>query len=89
MEITITISEETGKFIRMKAEERDMGLADLAGDLLEEKVKEEFTSQDTAGRDALLRMAGMFSSGKTDTSSRYKEILRDAVKMPGGFGGGE
>ena len=89
MDITVTISDEVAKVITQKAEEKDMGLASFAGDLLEEKVKEEFTSQDTAARDALLKMAGMFSSGKSDTSSRYKEILHESVKMPGGFGGGE
>jgi hypothetical protein len=89
MDITVTVSDEIGKVISQKAEERDMGLADLAGDLLEEKVKEDYRLEDTGTRDALLAMAGMFSSGKTDTSARYKEILRDAVRMPGGFGGGE
>jgi len=75
--------------ITEKAEERDMGLADFAGDLLEEKVNEEFRTQGTGTREALLKMAGMFSSGKTDTSERHSEILREAVKMPGGFGGGD
>ena len=89
MDITVTISDEIAKVITEKAEEKDMGLAAFAGDLLEEKVKEEFVPQNTGSRDALLRMAGMFSSGHTDTSVRYKEILREAIKMPGGFGGGE
>ncbi len=89
MDITVTISDEVAKIISQKAVERDMGLAAFAGDLLEEKVNEEFASQDTAARDALLKMAGIFSSGTTDTSIRFKEILRDAVKMPGGFGGGD
>ena len=89
MDITVTVSDEIAKVITEKAEEKDMGLAAFAGDLLEEKVKEEFAPQNTGSRDALLAMAGMFSSGHTDTSTRYKEILREAIKMPGGFGGGE
>lgn len=90
MDITIRISDKAAKVIGDKADERDMGLAELAGDLLEEKVQEEFPdNSNSAGPHPLLRMAGMFSSGKTDTSVRYKEILREDVKMPGGFGGEE
>lgn len=89
MEITVTISDEIAKVISDKAEEKDMGLAALAGDLLEEKVQEDFPSPNLDGRNALLKMAGMFSSGKTDTADRHSEILRGGVKMPGGFGGGD
>lgn len=88
MEITVKISEKAGRLIKRKAEENDMGLADLAGDLLENKVLEEFPDRESSeGSHPLLKMAGMFRSGVTDTSTRYKEILLDEVKMPGGFGG--
>lgn len=90
MDITITISEKVGEFIKAKAAEKDMGLADFVSDLVEEKVTEEFPDKSNAHRPhPLLKMAGMFSSGKTDTSVKYKEILREDVKMPGGFGGEE
>lgn len=89
MEITVTISEKAGRVIQDKAMENDMGLADFAADLLEEKVKEEFPDREVIeGPHPLLKFAGMFSSGKSDTSSRYKEILLEDIKMPGGFGGG-
>ena len=88
MDITITISDKVGEVIKEKAAEKDMGLADFVSDLVEEKVVEEFPDKDMADAPhPLLKMSGMFNSGKTDTSSRYKEILREAVKMPGGFGG--
>lgn len=88
MEITLKISEKIGRIIKEKAEESDMGLADFAGDLLENKVKEDFPDDEVTGEPhPLLKMAGMFSSGKTDTSKRYKEILLEDIKMPGGFGG--
>jgi hypothetical protein len=88
MEITVTISEKSGRIIKEKADEKDMGLADFASDLLEDKVKEKFPDREVPeGPHPLLKMAGMFSSGKTDTSVRYKEILLEDVKMPGGFGG--
>ncbi len=98
MEITITVSDKVAKVIGEKADDKDMGLADLAGDLLEEKVKEEFPESvepESVEPEAvvfphpLLKFAGMFSSGQTDTSERHSEILKDAVKMPGGLGGGD
>lgn len=90
MDITITVSERTGQIIKEKAKENDMVPADFASDLLEDKVKQEFPQREVLDEPhPLLKFAGMFSSGRTDTSSRYKEILMEEVKMPGGFGGGE
>jgi predicted DNA binding CopG/RHH family protein len=90
MDITITISDKVGEVIKEKAAEKDMGLSDFVSDLVEEKVIEDFPDKNKIDDPhPLLKMAGMFSSGKTDTSIRYKEILLEAVKMPNGFGGEE
>lgn len=93
MSITITLTEKAERLIRERASEQDMGLAEVASDLLEEKVREEFPDYDESDEQdsphPLLKLAGMFSSGKTDTAERHSEILRDAIKMPGGFGGGD
>jgi|GEM_PF-4720289 len=90
MDITITVSDRIGAVIKERAAEKDMGLADLASDLLEEKVIEEFSDDSNFHEPhPLLKMAGIFSSGKTDTSVNYKKILHDEIKMPGGFGGKE
>ncbi len=81
MELTITVSEKTEKIIREKAEKNGKGVSDFAGDLLEEKVKEEFPEiiADESVKNnkphPLLKFAGMFSSGKTDTSERMHELL--------------
>ena len=81
MELTITVSEKTEKIIREKAEKNGKGVSDFAGDLLEEKVKEEFPeiiadeSVMNNKPHPLLKFAGMFSSGKTDTSERMHELL--------------
>ena len=90
MDITITLSERTERIIRERANAEEKDVAVLASDLLEEKVIEETRYRpETAEPHPLLKFAGMFSSGVTDTSTRYKEILRHDIKMPGGFGGGE
>jgi len=84
MDITISVSEKTEHVIREKAEENGRDLADFAGDLLEEKVKEEYPEEiDIEGPHPLLKFAGMFSSGKTDTSERMHEILYSEDFDPG------
>jgi hypothetical protein len=88
MEITLTISEEAAQIIEREAKENDKRLSEFAAELLEDKVKEKFPDHEVEdGPHPLFKMAGMFSSSKTDTSTRYKEILLDEIKMPGGFGG--
>ncbi len=93
MEITITISEETEQIIRTKAEEKGKNVADFAKDLLEKKVAEESPEflkteeSEEIYENPFTPFIGMFSSGKTDTSTRYKEILREEIDKRGGFGG--
>jgi len=92
MDIIISVSKKTEQIIREKAEENGKGVADFAGKLLEEKVKKDFPekSEDESEQDyenPFTPFIGMFSSGKTDTSTRYKEILREEIDKRGGFGG--
>jgi hypothetical protein len=90
MGITITLSEKADAIIRKHATERDQDVDELASDLLEETVSEkfpEYSDPDEQAPHPILRYAGMFSSGKPDTSTRHSEILREGVTMPGGFGG--
>lgn len=93
MEITITVSEKTAEIIQHKAEENGKDFAEFAKNLLEEKVSEEFPEilheekSDEEYENPFTPFIGMFSSGKTDTSTRYKEILREEIDNRGGFGG--
>jgi hypothetical protein len=87
MEITRAISEKAAQIIEREVEENDKGLSEFAAELLEDKVKKFPDHEVEDGPHPLFKMAGMFSSGKTDTSTRYKEIFLDEVKMPGWFGG--
>ena len=91
MNITITVSEKTEKIIREKAKENGKGVSDFAGNLLEEKVKEDFPEiiEDDSVREnnphPLLRFAGMFSGGSGNVSENYKQILLDEVDSVAGF----
>jgi hypothetical protein len=93
MDITITVSEKTEQIIRQKAEENGKPVSEFAANLLEEKIKEEFSetieneSENEACENPFTPFIGMFSSGRTDTSIRYKEILKKEIDKRGGFGG--
>lgn len=84
MDITISVSEKTAEIIRHKAEETGKDVSKLVEEVLEEKFFDDAKEGLTADGDAsekrerkhnLLKFAGMFSSGKTDTSERMHEIL--------------
>ena len=91
MEITISVSEKTEKIIREKAAQNGKGISDFAGNLLEEKVKEDFPEiiEDESVREnkphPLLKFAGMFSGGSGNVSENYKQILLDEVDPIAGF----
>ena len=89
MSITISVSEKTEQIIREKAEEIGKDASDFAGHLLEEKVKEEFPEKkgEEKYENPFEPFIGMFASGITDTSTRYKKILREEIDNHGGFGG--
>ena len=78
MEITISVSEKIEKIIREKAKANGKGVSDFAGNLLEEKIKEDFPEiieTDKEFDNPFTAFIGMFSSGKTDTSEKMSEIL--------------
>lgn len=93
MDITITVSDETEQIIREKAEENGKPVSEFAAHFLEEKIKEQFSetienkSENGEYENPFTPFIGMFSSGKTNTSTTYKEILRKEIDNRGGFGG--
>ncbi len=91
MSITISISEKTEAKIRSRAAKTGKDVATVVGDLIEEVWDEHSPKDETTdemhSENPLKPFIGMFSSGKTDTSGRYKDILLEDIKMPGGFGG--
>ncbi len=92
MEITITISKETEKKIRSRSEKVGKKMENLVGELVEEVWDDHFPENgDNAKKEEFKNpfepFIGMGSSGKTDTSERYKEILLNDVDEVGGFGG--
>ena len=93
MNITITVSEKIEKIIREKAMVNGKDISDFAGNLLEEKVKEDFPEiieADSVKDDkpnSLMKLAGIFSSkGNGKTSENYKKILLEEVDKIQGFG---
>lgn len=76
MDITITISENVEHIVRAKAEENGKDVEHF----VEEFVEKSFTNgQNQISSESeerpFMRMRGMFSSGKTDTSERMQELL--------------
>ncbi len=89
MDITISVSQKTEQIIQEKAKENGKDVAEFAANLLEEKVNEDFPEavEEEKYENPFAPFIGMFSSGKTDTSTRYKEILKKEIDKRGGFGG--
>lgn len=89
MSITITVSEGTEAKIRRRAESTGVDVEKIVSDLVEEAWDEHFPENGNpdsgASEDPLAPFTGMFSSGFTDTAERHSEILRESVRMPGGF----
>lgn len=73
MDITISISEKVEQNIRKKAQETGKPVDAF----IEEFVEKNFTSEngEKERKHNLLAFAGMFSSEKTDTSERMRELL--------------
>ena len=93
MDITITISEKAEQKIRRQAAKNGKNVNEFVGAFVEEVLEEKFPetvekkSEDEEYENPFTPFIGMFSSGKTDTSTRYKEILREEIDKRGGFGG--
>lgn len=102
MEITISVSERAEQKIREQAEERGKDVSEFVGEFVEENFANGNANQSNGRKQDINNQKreeiddyenpfepfiGMFSSGKTDTSTRYKEILREEIDKRGGFGG--
>ena len=82
MDITITVSAKTEQIIQKKARENGKAVAEFVGEFVEENFagkktneNEQSASSENMPERPFMRMQGMFSSGKTDTSERMHEIL--------------
>jgi hypothetical protein len=82
MDITITISGKVEEKLSELAERDGKDVADVAVGLLEEKIEEDFAEPRDEGENPFTPFTGMFSSGKTDTSERMQELLREATLDP-------
>ncbi len=74
MDITISISERAEQTIREQADENGKNLEDFVEDFVENTFA---ANSRPESRHNLLAFAGMFSSGRTDTSERMSEILKE------------
>lgn len=84
MDITISVSEKTGRLIQHKAKENGKDVADFAKDLIEEKLAESIQSQPRQKK--LSDLAGIFYGGDGKTSTNTKKILRSEIDKTSGFG---
>ncbi len=74
MDITISVSEKTEQIIREKAGENGKDVAEFVGEFVEENFARA-NGEEKERKHNLLNFAGMFSSGKTDTSERMRKLL--------------
>ena len=82
MDIMITVSEKTAALIQYKAQKNGKKVNEFVGEFVEENFAdekinkgEEMNSSENLPERKFMRMQGMFSSGKTDTSERMHELL--------------
>lgn len=96
--LEVKISEQTEQILRDLAAQNGQDVSEFAGKILEKEVgstskngnqvedgKKVDENRLVAGERRYLKMKGMFSSGKTDTARRAKEILRAEIGR-NGFG---
>lgn len=81
MDITISVSEKAVENIRAMAEENGKAVEDFIEEFVEESFANGQNGNKSAGDEPereqrpFMRLQGMFSSDKTDTSERMHEIL--------------
>ena len=78
MEITITISKRAAQKIKEQAASNGKDVGKDVGKFVEENFANENGAKHSTENQSprpFMRMQGMFSSGKTDTSERMREIL--------------
>lgn len=82
MDITITISGKTEEKLSELAKNEGREISDIAVGLLDEKIEEDFLKHEEHAENPFEKITGMFSSGRTDTSERMSELLREADLDP-------
>lgn len=82
--MNINVSEKTELKIREIAKLRGQEVADVAGSLLDEKVRD--IDVRPAGRRKLSDFAGVFYGGDGQTAENASEILRSEIDKRSGFG---
>jgi len=92
MSITISVSKRVEQKIRRRAKTTGRKPDEIVSDLVEEVWDKTFpddkeTDVEQEYENPFTLFTAMGSSGKTDTSERYKEILRQEIDEVGGFGG--
>ncbi|HEX8265121.1 MAG TPA: hypothetical protein VF596_06815 [Pyrinomonadaceae bacterium] len=82
--LEVTVSTEHEKQLQQLAAREGKDVGSFAAELLEEKIEEAYRQNGNAEKNEempkerrYMRMKGMFSSGRTDTSERLKELLRE------------
>ena len=79
MDIMISVSERAEEIIRDKAEESGKEMTEFLGEFVESSFAAQSNGSDESSHSmrphSLMRFAGMFRSGVTDTSERMQEIL--------------
>lgn len=91
MDITISISDRAEEIIRDKADASGKDVTEFLGEFVESSfvagTDNGQGSRNQERRHSLMRFAGMFNSGVTDTSERMHEILYSENLDPAqGFG---
>jgi hypothetical protein len=90
MSITITVSEKTEKKIRQHVAETGQDIDEVVGSLVDEVWDEHFPKGGSTREQkphSLFRLAGKYSSSRTDTSERMSEVLYSEDLDPAqGFG---
>ena len=86
--LEINVSEQTEQTLKEMASQNNQSVADFAGKIVEKEIAQskytningQGTMKESTGENnenPLMKFCGMFSSGKTDTSERMSELLRE------------
>jgi len=82
--MNVNVSENIESKLRDIARQRGQDVADVAGLMLEEKVKD--TEIKSSGRKKLSDLAGIYFGGNGQTAENASEILRSEINKRSGFG---
>lgn len=82
--MNVNVSENIESKLRDIARQRGQDVADVAGIMLEEKVRD--TEIRSSGRKNLSDLAGIFFGGDGHTAENASKILRSEIDNRSGFG---